>query len=91
MKCSGSESIPTSDTNSRGENLKNPMDRNEQETSGLLLGSDPIDDIRYRASGDKKDGILGDKGDDDSTDSDKTDTDGTDQGDTDGGDSDGKD
>lgn len=72
------------------------MKKHDDERSGLFLRSEPLDDIRRRSAqkkdGDKTDGILGDKGDDDSTDSD-TDSDGTDEGDgaDDSRDSDGKD
>lgn len=67
--------------------MKNPLE-NDSQKSGLLLGSDPLDDVRnYRAaaqSDDDKtdakdsDGTDGDSGDDDGTDSDGTDTDATD-------------
>ena len=67
-----------------------------EQRSGLLIGSEPLDGTRERhASGDsdkdKKDSLLGDSGDDDSTDSDKSDSDMTDKGDDDSRDSDGKD
>jgi hypothetical protein len=67
--------------------MKNPFDSDSQK-SGLLLGSDPLDDVRNpRASAqsdddksDSKDsdGMDGDTGDDDATDSDGTDSDTTD-------------
>jgi hypothetical protein len=67
--------------------MKNPLNR-DSEQSGLLLGSDPIDDVRNRRvsaqSDDDKsdskdsDGMDGDSGDDDATDSDGTDSDGND-------------
>jgi hypothetical protein len=73
-------------------------DADLQRGSGLFIGSEPLEDVRHRSAAGKddddsgKDGLLGDKGDDDSTDT--GDSDGTDGGDTDGtdkGDSDGKD
>jgi hypothetical protein len=67
--------------------MKNPLDSDSQK-SGLLLGSDPLEDVRNRRasaqSDDDKtdtkdsDGMDGDSGDDDATDSDGTDSDGTD-------------
>ena len=67
--------------------MKNPLDSDSQK-SGLLLGSDPLDDVRNRRasaqSDDDKtdskdsDGMDGDTGDDDATDSDGTDSDSTD-------------
>lgn len=69
--------------------LENDADRK----SGLLLGSEPLEDVRRRSASKGDDGKDGDTGDDDSTDSDKTDSDATDTGDglDDAGDSDGKD
>ena len=73
-------------------------DADLQRGSGLFIGSEPLEDVRHRSAMSKddddsgKDGLLGDKGDDDSTDT--GDSDGTDTGDTDTtdkGDSDGKD
>ena len=62
--------------------MKNPLDHDSQiETSGLLLGSEPLEDIRHRSAS-----ALGD---DDK--SDGKDTDGTDGADTDATDSDGAD
>jgi hypothetical protein len=49
--------------------------------SGLFIGSDPIQSVRYKSAGKDDDG---DKGDDDSTDTDSTDTDATDSKDADG-------
>ena len=67
--------------------MKNPLD-NDSPKSGLLLGSDPLDDVRNRRasaqSDDDKsdskdsDGMDGDTGGYDGTDSDGTDSDGTD-------------
>lgn len=68
--------------------MKNPL-IHDSEKSGLLLGSDPIDDVRNRrvsahADDDKSDtrdtdGMDGDSGDDsDAADSDGADSDGTD-------------
>ena len=67
--------------------MKNPPDT-ESQKSGLLLGSDPLDDVRNRrvsagADDDKSDtkdsdGLDGDSDDSDGTDSDGTDSDGTD-------------
>jgi hypothetical protein len=67
--------------------MKNPLDSDSQK-SGLLLGSDPLEDVRNRRasaqSDDDKtdtkdsDGMDGDSGDDDATDSDGTDSDSTD-------------
>ena len=67
--------------------MKNPLDSDSQ-NSGLLLGSDPLEDVRNRRasaqSDDDKtdskdsDGMDGDTGDDDATDSDGTDSDSTD-------------
>ena len=74
--------------------MKKSEDADMQETSGLFLGSEPLEEVRHRRSyklaGDKKDG---DAGDDDATDSDETDSDTTDKADggDDTGDSDGKD
>ena len=66
--------------------------------SGLLIGSEPLDGTRDKSAygmtdtdKDKKDSLLGDRGDDDSTDSDKSDSDMTDKGNDDSRDSDGKD
>jgi hypothetical protein len=72
-------------------------DADTQRGSGLFIGSEPLDDVRHRSTAGSddddsgKDGLLGDKGDDDS--SDKGDTDSTDKGDSgdDSRDSDGKD
>jgi hypothetical protein len=76
-------------------------DEDKREASGLILGSDPLEDVRHRSAAKSddddsgKDGVLGDKdkGDDDSSDSDKKDSDTTDKvGDRgDKRDSDGKD
>jgi hypothetical protein len=67
--------------------MKNPLDGDTQK-SGLLLGSDPLDEIRNRrasaqADDDKSDsrdsdGMDGDSDDSDGADSDGTDSDGTD-------------
>ena len=67
--------------------MKNPLDGDTQQ-SGLLLGSDPLDEIRNRrasaqADDDKSDtqdsdGMDGDSDDSDGADSDGTDSDGTD-------------
>ena len=67
--------------------MKNPLE-NDSPKSGLLLGSDPLDDVRNRRasaqSDDDKsdtkdsDGLDGDSDDSDGTDSDTTDTDATD-------------
>jgi hypothetical protein len=84
--------------------LKKQSDADLQ-SSGLFLGSEPIENIRYRtASGDRPGKKLGDtgddsdkgdddsdKGDDDATDSDSSDSDTTDRKGTDSRDSDGKD
>lgn len=75
-------------------------DADLQRGSGLFIGSEPLEDVHHRSAigkdkGDDsdsgKDGLLGDKGDDDS--SDKGDSDSTDKGDSgdDSRDSDGKD
>lgn len=66
--------------------MKNPLD--DSLKSGLLLGSDPHDDVRdhrttAQSDDDKSDtkdsdGMDGDSGDSDGTDSDSTDSDGTD-------------
>jgi hypothetical protein len=71
-------------------------DLSEQKSgSGLFIGSDPLENVRHRASAsddtDAGKDKLGD--DDDSSDSDKTDTDSTDKGDSgdDSRDTDGKD
>jgi hypothetical protein len=77
--------------------LKDLENSDKQQGSGLLLGSEPLRDVQHRSAaakdGDTKDGLLGDKGDDDSTDTDKSDSDSTDKGDTgdDSRDTDGKD
>jgi hypothetical protein len=67
--------------------MKNPLE-NDSPKSGLLLGSDPLNDVRNRRasaqSDDDKsdtkdsDGLDGDSDDSDGTDSDTTDTDATD-------------
>lgn len=62
--------------------MKNPLDHDSQDQkSGLLIGSEPLEDIRHRSAS-----ALGD---DDK--SDAKDTDGTDAADTDAADSDGTD
>ena len=79
--------------------MKDLENSDKQQRSGLLLGSEPLEDVRERSAAKKdgddsgKDGLLGDKGDDDSTDTDKSDSDSTDKGDTgdDSSDADGKD
>jgi hypothetical protein len=67
--------------------MNNPMDADPQTpTSGLFLGSEPLEGVRHRyaAKGDddKTDRSDGDTSDDDSTDTDKSDSDLTDKGDT---------
>lgn len=62
--------------------------------SGLLIGSEPLEDVRHRAAASDDTDAGKDKlGDDDSSDSDKKDSDLTDKGDSgdDGRDTDGKD
>ena len=56
----------------------------QDQKSGLLIGSEPLHDVRHRsaAKSDDDDGKDGDSGDDDATDSDKMDTDTTDKGDS---------
>ena len=74
-------------------------DTDRQESSGLLLGSEPLKSVRHRSaaarddSDDRKDSDLTDKGDDDGTDTDTGDSDTTDKKDKgdDSRDSDGKD
>lgn len=71
--------------------LKNPLDRDEKNTgSGMLIGSDPLEDVRGRSAS-----ALGDDDKSDTRDTDGldgSDSDGTDGGaDSDGTDSDGTD
>jgi hypothetical protein len=68
--------------------MKKPLDSDSQK-SGLLLGSDPLDDIRNRrasaqADDDKSDSRDSDGMDGDSDDSDDSDSDGADSDGTDG-------
>jgi len=67
--------------------MKNPIDSDTQK-SGLLLGSDPLDDVRNRRAAGQSDDDKSDTKDTDGTDGDSDDTDG---GDSDGTDSDGTD
>jgi hypothetical protein len=74
-------------------------DADQEQSSGLFLGSEPLGEVRHRSAAKKddsdagKDGLLGDKGDDDAVDGDKADSDTTDKVDGDEGaaDADGKD
>jgi hypothetical protein len=81
----------------RGEQMKDRTDDDSKiPSSGLLLGSEPVGEIRHNrvVVADKRVLADGDTGDDDSTDSDGTDSDGTDNADSDADDSkdaDGKD
>jgi hypothetical protein len=64
--------------------VKQPDD--DRLSSGLLIGSEPLEGVRDRRASaltddDKRDNADRDTGDDDGTDSDKTDTDTTDRGD----------
>jgi hypothetical protein len=71
--------------------MKQMNDSDQEQQSGLFIGSEPLQDVRHRSAStkDDDDGKDGDMGDDDATDTDKTDTDLTDKGDT--RDADGKD
>jgi hypothetical protein len=71
--------------------LKNPHDRDAENTnSGLLIGSEPLDDIRSRSAAGQEDDDKSDTKDTDGLDG--ADSDGTDGGaDSDGTDSDGTD
>ena len=71
--------------------LKNPLDRDsENNGSGLLIGSDPIEDVRGRSAAAQADDDKSDTKDSDGLDG--ADSDGTDGGtDSDGTDSDGTD
>lgn len=70
--------------------MKNPLDHDsDNQKSGLLIGSEPLEDIRHRSAS-----ALGDDDKSDGKDTDGTDgadTDGTDGADSDGADSDGTD
>jgi hypothetical protein len=71
--------------------MKNPLE-NESQKSGLLLGSEPLDEIRNRRAYAKSDDDKGDFADGDTgDDSDSEDTEGTDSDLTDSKDADGKD
>ena len=70
--------------------MKKPIDI-DKESSGLFLGSEPLENVRYRSAAKDDDKADGDSGDDDSSDSDGVDSDTTDSDGTDSGDSDGKD
>ncbi len=67
--------------------MKRMDDADRLQASGLYQGSDPLEDVQHRSAAkkdaDDKDGVLGDKGDDDASDSDKSDSDGTDKADGD--------
>lgn len=66
------------------------MNSDENERSGLLIGSEPLGGVHHRSASKTDDNDGGqDKGDDDSTDSDKADSDGTDKADS--SDADGRD
>ena len=72
--------------------MKRQADNEDLQTSGLLLGSEPLETVRYKSAAggdDDKSDKDGDSADDDSTD--MSDSDGTDGGDTDTRDADGKD
>jgi hypothetical protein len=70
--------------------VKNPLDHDSQNpNSGLLLGSEPLEDIRPRSASAQADDDKSDTKDNDGLDG--TDTDATDGKDTDGTDSDGTD
>jgi hypothetical protein len=65
--------------------MKNLNDAEKDQKSGLLRGSDALEDVRRRSLSKKDDddaGKDGESGDDDSTDSDKMDSDTTDKGDS---------
>jgi hypothetical protein len=65
--------------------MTNPHDAEKDQKSGLLRGSDSLEDVRHRSASksDDDDAVKdGDSGDDDTTDSDKTDSDTTDKGDS---------
>ena len=76
--------------------MKNIDDADTTSSSGLFLGSEPLQEVRHRNAA-KKDGDDDGKdapgGDDDAVDTDKSDADGTDKGDSgdDTRDADGKD
>jgi hypothetical protein len=71
--------------------MKKTDDAEKLQSSGLFQGSEPLEDVQHRSAAKKdadgRDGLLGDKGDDDSSDSDKSDSD-SDATDTDSTDSD---
>ncbi len=74
--------------------MKKIDDSDKTSSSGLFLGSEPLQEVRHRMTAkkdvgdDDKSGLPGGD-DDDATDTDEGDADGTDKGDT--GDADGKD
>jgi hypothetical protein len=72
--------------------VKRNSETDNLQSSGLFLGSEPLKNVRYRASqDDDKTDKTGDAGDDDAADTDRSDTDGTDKRDGDSRDADGKD
>jgi hypothetical protein len=70
--------------------MKNPLD-NDSPKSGLLLGSDPLDDVRNRRAAAQSDDDKSDSKDSDGMDGDADDSDGTDSDGTDSDATDGKD
>jgi hypothetical protein len=72
-----------------GEVLKNPLDRDPKNAgSGMLIGSDPLENVRSRSAAVQGDDDKSDAKDTDGLDGADTDTDDTDAKDTDGTDSD---